>query len=398
MYGCGFYGKENIIALSREQDVEIMFKYHIRKLEDLKDSRLLFDKKPPAFGYIILLLVVGMCIFSLVWSTNTFKKYIVKAQGVITSENAIYVMSAYSGKITKCNIAEGKVVQKGDVLLEIGNPEFDLQREQLEANKASYADKVEKYRRLVDSVKDDTNYFSASDAEESLYYSMFENYKSQVSQAGIDISTYKAYGYIDEQIEKEITKNQGKISEIYYSTIQSAESAIAEAEQQIMAIDAQLSAIESGEDAYVVTASESGVIHMINDYKEGMVVQASAAIAQITPEQGEIILEAYVTTADMARINEDDEVQINIDGLSQNVYGSLTGRVKQIDSNLTARENADGSSAQVFKIKVSVDSDYLISSRGDKVIVVNGMTGIATIIYDKETYFEFLLDKLGITS
>ena len=66
-----------------------MFKYHIRKLEDLKDSRLLFDKKPPEFGYIVLLLVVGMCIFCFIWSMNAFKKYIVKAQGTITSENSI---------------------------------------------------------------------------------------------------------------------------------------------------------------------------------------------------------------------------------------------------------------------------------------------------------------------
>ena len=48
-----------------------------------------------------------------------------------------------------------------------------------------------------------------------------------------DVSTYQAYGYTDEQIQSQLETNQGKIDEVYYSAIQSAEAKIAEADQQI---------------------------------------------------------------------------------------------------------------------------------------------------------------------
>ena len=64
------------------------------------------------------------------------------------------------------------------------------------------------------------------------------------------------------------------------------------------------------------------------------------------------ILEAFVSISDMARLHVGDEVQIVIDGLAQNVYGTISGMVKQIDSNISSREGKEGSANQVFKILV----------------------------------------------
>ena len=98
-----------------------------------------------------------------------------------------------------------------------------------------------------------------------------ETYKSQVEQNKVDVSTYQAYGYTDEQIQSQLETNQGKIDEVYYSAIQSAEAKIAEADQQIKSIDAQLAAVSGGQDSYEVKATASGVLHMLGNYKSGMV-------------------------------------------------------------------------------------------------------------------------------
>ena len=42
-----------------------------------------------------------------------------------------------------------------------------------------------------------------------------------------------------------------------------------------------------------------------------------------------------------------------------------------------------------------MDNNYLVSRSGDKVNVINGMTAVARISYDKVTYFNYVLDKLG---
>ena len=367
----------------------------IKTLSQMRDSRLLFEKQIPSFGYFFILLVTAFLAGVMFWSIKAPKAYMITAQGTVTSSESNYVMSGYSGEIGSCNMIEGQLVEEGEVLFTIKSTDYDVQQKQLEESRETYEIQVSQYERLVQSIKDDTNYFDASIAEDDLYYSIYEAYKSQVAQNELNTDSYKAYGYTDEQIISELEKNQGKIAEIYYSAVQNAQNAIQEAKAQIASIDAQLSAIGSGQAEYSLKTTASGRLHLLADYKPGMVVQASGTVATITPENSETILESYVSTADMARMHKGDTVKIAVDGLTESVYGNIKGTVTQIDSNLTTQENGDGTTASVFRIKIKPDVDYLVNKSGDKVDLVNGMTAQARIEYDKVTYFNYVLEKLG---
>lgn len=368
----------------------------VKSLDSLKDSRILYDKQPPAFGYLLVLIVGIFLCLALIWSVRTPKMYTIQAQGVVTNEDANYVMCSYTGEIDVCNLQEGALVEQGDVLFSVKSTDYDLQEEQLLESKQVYEKQISQNELLVKSVKDDINYFDESKAEDSLYYNTFEAYKSKVAQSELDTSMFQLYGYTDEQIEKELIKNQGKINEIYYSAIQSAESNMAQAKQQIASIEAQLAAVNSGQMAYEVKATASGVLHLLGNYKSGMVVQTTTTVASITPANAEPVIEAYVSTSDMARIKEGDTVQIVVDGLSQSVYGTISGTVMQIDSNVTTQQAENGSTSQVFRVLISMDSDYMINQSGDKVDITNGMTVVARVQYDKVTYFNYVLEKLGL--
>lgn len=367
----------------------------VKSLESLKDSRILYDKQPPAFGYFLILIVGVFLCLALVWSVRTPKMYTIQAQGVVTNEEANYVMCTYTGEIDACYMEEGALVDQGDVLFTVKSTDYDLQEEQLIESKTAYETQISQNKLLIQSIKDDTNYFDESNPEDSLYHSTYEAYKAQVAQNVVDTTTYKAYGYTDEQIEAELLKNQGKINEIYYSAIQSAESNMEQAEQQIASIDAQLAAVTSGQAAYEVKATASGVLHLLGNYKSGMVVQTTTTVATITPKNARPVIEAYVSTADMARMHQGDTVQIVVDGLSQSVYGTIPGTVTQIDSNVTAQQGEDGNTTQAFRVLISMGVDYLVSQNGDKVDITNGMTAVARIQYDKVTYFNYVLEKLG---
>ena len=98
----------------------------------------------------------------------------------------------------------------------------------------------------------------------------------------------------------------------------------------------------------------------------------------------------------MARMEEGNEVQMAVDGLIQSVYGNITGTVEMIDSNLTSMEGENGQSNSVFKIRINPNSDYVVSKSGKKVNLSNGMTVEARITYDEVTYFDYVLEKLGL--
>ncbi len=52
--------------------------------------------------------------------------------------------------------------------------------------------------------------------------------------------------------------------------------------------------------------------------------------------------------------------------------------------------------ALLFKIKVEPGEDYVVSKSGKKVNLSNGMTVEARITYDEVTYFNYVLEKLGL--
>lgn len=372
-------------------------KKQVRSMEQLKDSRLLYEKNLPPFGYVIILIVFILLLSVTIWSIKTPKIYMVNSSGTIESTNKNYIMSPYTGEITSINMMEGMNVEKGDVLFSVKSTDLDLQKEQLVGQREIYENQINQYEKLVKSIKDNKNYFDESNSNDNLYYSQYEAYKSQVAQSEVDVTTYKAYGYTDEQIEAEFIKNQNKITEIYYSAIKSAEDSILQCKTQLEAINAQLNAIGTGKNEYVITANESGKIHMSTSYKEGMVVQAASAIGSIASEKDEYIVQAYINASDMPRINIGDKVDIVVSGLSQTVYGTISGHVAKIDSDITTSQSEDGSSFNsYFKAEVKLDNKYLISKNGDKVNISNGMVVETRIQYDKVTYFEYLLDALGV--
>jgi multidrug resistance efflux pump len=299
----------------------------IKTMEQLKDSRLLYDKKVPSFGYMIIVTVTILLIVVTIWGIKTPKIYIIKSSGVVQSTNKNYAMSPYTGEIITIHISEGMNVEEGDILFEIKSGDLDVQGEQLEGQKKIYETQIAQYQKLVKSIKDDTNYFDQSNSDDSLYYSQYEAYKSQVKQNNIDTSAYKNGGYTDEQIEAELIKNQNKITEIYYAAIKSAEDSILQDKTQLESIVAQLDAIGTGQEQYSVKANTTGTIHMLSDYKVGMVIQATQALASISSENDKYIIQANVSTDDAARMKVGDKTDIAVSGLTQSVYGTISGKV-----------------------------------------------------------------------
>jgi len=373
----------------------------VKTVSDLKDSALLYDKNPPAFGYMLLLVILGLLIFVVIWSTKTPKVYIITASGNVESKNKTYIMSSYTGEIEKINISEGMNVQTGDALFTVKSADLNLQSQQLTDQKSSYEKKISQYDKLVKSIKDNKNYFDQTNAEDELYYSQYEQYQSQVEQNTIDSTTYKSYGYTDDQIANILQNNQSKITQIYYQAIQTAESSKSDCQVQLNSISAQLNAVDDGKKEYTVTAQTSGKIHMLGSYKQGMVVQAAATIASIAEENGDYNIVAYVGVADAARMKVGNSVDIVANGLSQSIYGTVSGKVTSIDSDMSTNsssQNGDDSSksASYFKIKIHPKKTFLISKSGDKVNFTNGMSVESRIKYDKISYFYYVLDALGV--
>ena len=363
----------------------------IRDINELQDRRIMMEKKLPPFGYALILLTAALILFLVVWSTKNYRTYVSQSSCSVQAANKTYIMSSYSGSITELNIAEGSYVNEGDLIAHIKSTDLDMQQDSLQSQLDIYKKQKSQYEKLVKSIQDDKNYFSETDIDDQPYYYQYETYKSQVAQKAFDASPYQAAGYSDEQIKALMEQNQSEVEALYYSTLQSISASLTSVQSNIDNLQSQMDALSTGANDYYIYAPTSGVIHMDTPYKVGMVLSAGTPLATVASENSDLEVVAYVTLNDRPLLHVGDPCKIAITGLSEYSYGTLTGTVTSIDSDVTA-----SSSGSYYKMTLPPDSTYVISNSGDKVDLSNGMSVTARVEYDKLTYFEYAMEALGV--
>ena len=363
----------------------------IRDINELQDRRIMMEKKLPPFGYALILLTAALILFLVVWSTKNYRTYVSQSSGSVQAANKTYIMSSYSGSITELNIAEGSYVNEGDLIAHIKSTDLDMQQDSLQSQLDIYKKQRSQYEKLVKSIQDDKNYFSETDIDDQPYYYQYETYKSQVEQKTFDASAYQAAGYTDAQIKTMMEQNQSEIQALYYSTMQSISQSITSAQSNVDNVQAQIDALNTGANDYYLYAPTSGVIHMDSPYKEGMVLSAGSPLATVASENDDLEIVAMVTVNDRPLLHVGDPCKIAITGLSEYSYGTLTGTVTAIDSDVTT-----STSASYYKMTIKPDSTYVVSRSGDKVDLSNGMSVTARVEYDQVTYFEYAMEALGV--
>ena len=131
---------------------------------------------------------------------------------------------------------------------------------------------------------------------------------------------------------------------------------------------------------------------MDTPYKVGMVLSAGSRTGHCGQrEQRSGDRGGTLTVSDRPLINVGDPCKIAITGLSEYSYGNLTGTVTSIDSDVTSTE-----SGSYYKMTIKPNSTYVVSNSGDKVDLANGMSVTARVEYDKLTYFEYVMEALGV--
>ncbi|MGN0707041.1 MAG: HlyD family secretion protein [Faecalibacterium sp.] len=368
-----------------------MRKNGIYDLQDLQDRRIMMEKKLPPYAYMLVILVAVFMVFLVVWSTRTPRIYVSQCSGMVQASNKTYIMSTYSGSITELNISEGSYVNEGDLIAHIKSTDLDIQQSNLQSQIDIYQTQLDQYNKLLRSIQDDKNYFSETNPADQSYYYQYETYKSQIAQKNFDPSPYQAAGYSDSQIKALMEQNQSEIESLYYSTLQSISQNISSLQGTLENLQSQMDALNTGASDYFIYAPTSGIIHMDTAYKEGMVLGSGSVLATVASENDDMEIIAYVTVNDRPLLSAGNPCKIAVTGLSEYTYGTITGVVSSIDSDITASQNGS-----YYKMTIKPDSNYVVGKSGDKINLSNGMGVTVRVEYDKVTYFEYVMEAFGV--
>lgn len=139
---------------------------------------------------------------------------------------------------------------------------------------------------------------------------------------------------------------------------------------------------------YVVIAPVSGTIERFSGLQVGANVMASQPVAHISPTDN-LIVESTVLPKDIGLIKPDQKVKFQLDAFHYNQWGLLTGKVIDIDKNITLQENQ-----AFFKVRCALDSKELKLKSGYKTQVSKGMTLTTRYIITRRSLFDLLFDKV----
>ena len=135
-----------------------------------------------------------------------------------------------------------------------------------------------------------------------------------------------------------------------------------------------------------VISPVNGIINKLYFYTEGGIVKPGDKLAEITPIEDNLTIEAKIKSSDRAFIWEGQDVSIEITAYDFSRYGLLNGKLISISPD--SFEDKNGSIYYIAKINADVNSF------GEELPILPGMVANVNILTGKKTVLEYILKPL----
>lgn len=347
--------------------------------------------------YIILIVII-ILIAVITWSMYSIKTYVVKGQGIVTTQNKQHIMSPVSGTVEEIHIEEGKKVNKGDLLLSLKPTQPNLQIEQANKQIAYLNERLKLLNQAQVNVSKGTNDFDKKKSTELEFYNKLNVLQMKIKEFEFSKGTedtLKQQSYTDEQIIDYKNKATNKIEQAKYDTLSEFTKEKKEIEMEINKLEAQKGALVKSLEEYKIFATDEGKFHFDNKITMGMVIQAGSLIGNLAGVGENLIIEVNVPAAERVKVKVKDDVEMVVAGLNQSEYGTIKGKIISIAEDATIDEKKESNNIY-FKVQVKPENNYLTDKNNKKVNLSLGMLTEIRIKYEKISYLKYMAELIGI--
>lgn len=182
--------------------------------------------------------------------------------------------------------------------------------------------------------------------------------------------------------------------QVYLQLVSELGSAYSQTEKTISELKANMRVNEKRDSNYTVYATSDGIVHYQTPLKLGMTLQQGQVVAEISKhDDSTYYVEAFVPTTDISKVQVGQSVDLVIVGVNIQKYGTLKGKVRAVDTGIVT-QRTENNSQSFYRVHVALDSKMLVQGNNEIKLVLS-MPIEARIVYDKETYLEWLLEQLS---
>ncbi len=305
-----------------------------------------------------------------------------------------------NGRLSKLNIRDNQKVEKGDKLLII-DASMPRQQDALVESRRSQINQLLQDVNLLTKLSE--NQGQSPDFQTPQYAASWQQYLQELQSSRNlkqqALQTFDRYeklyknGVITaaEYEQYQFDYNQAVSNEMIISRKFQSQWQI-EANQyrnELHQLSSQQAQIIEQKKQYILRAPISGTLQNIIGLQQGAYMFANQKIGEISPDST-ILAYCYINPSDIGLIVKGQTVRFQVDSYNYNQWGMLTGKVVDIADDITIINN----NQPVFKIKCSLDKEYLQLKNGYKGYFKKGMSLTARFNVAERSLYQLLYDKV----
>ena len=415
----------------------------------LQDARASVNNRMPNGGRQLIFITLLVIVVFLTWSSVSEMDEITRGDGKVVPTSRIQeIQNLEGGIVAEIQVAEGMVVEAGQILMTMDDTRFSsnlaeqrAEKLALEARKLRLQSEIsgagfEPSLDLVNTIPE------LLQTEEQLFHSRKEELGSRRNTANEQLQQNKdqleelkakrnllndrkrllneelemfqqmAKGgaaskaellrteraYLDTVGEKAITEksidrvkasireSESKLSEVELNFINQSRQELSETLARINSLAATDSALSDRVDRTKVRSPVQGVIKSINVTTRGGVVQPGMSMMEIVPLNDKLQVEARIRPEDIGFLHPGQKAIVRFSAYDFTVYGGLEGQVKHISADTIIDEQGESH----YLVRIETDRNNLDQS-GDSRPVIPGMVATVDIVTGKKTLLAYLL-------
>ena len=377
---------------------------------ELKRSMKSKELEPPLPKASLFIWIIGIgFLVLLAWAWLFNLEEVSTGTGkVVPSSKEQVVQSLEGGILTKLNVREGQIVEKGEILAQLDPTRFESNVGETESLLFASLARAARLRAEVNGSsltfpQEVLQYPSLVKEETALYRSRRDNLEE--SLAGLKealvlvqqelrmTEPLVAKGAASEvevlRLKREANNLQNQMNDIRNQYYVTAREELSKANTDV---ETQQQVVRGKSDTLNRTVFKSpmrGVVKEIDVMTIGGVVPQNGKLMTIVPLDEQLLVEARISPRDIAFIHPGQEALVKITAYDYSIYGGLEGKVTIISPD-TIRDEVKQDQFY-YRVYIRTNSDKLVNKAGAEFRITPGMVATVDIRTGKKTVLDYLI-------
>lgn len=334
---------------------------------------------------------------------------------VIPSSRDQVIQSLEGGILSKLNVREGQVVEKGAVLAQL-----DPTRSESSVGEtaARYRAALAASARLRAEVEAQSSIAFPSELDEwpqlkAAEAALFQSRRASLHEtiAGLDqaltfarrelaitqslISTGAASNIEVIRLQRQVADLELKRAEARSQYLVRSREDLAKADADVKSLQSVVRGREDALDRMTLVAPVRGIVKSLDVTTIGGVVAPGGSIMTLVPIDDQLLVETRISPRDIAFIHPGQSAQVKVTAYDYSIYGGLEGRVETITPD-TLRDEIKPE-VVYYRVLVRTNSDALTDKAGRRLPITPGMVTTADIRTGRKTVWDYLTKPLNKT-